>query len=195
MVSIRQVSIVFSIISLIICSVVLYGIYKDSSRVDSYSETSYEQGASVDDAGAEFYNPDRENLSVPNFKEECDMSYLLGDRDTVERVVMMESGNQCYEGKMAVAQCIRNTAEKKGITASEVVLVKNQYASTYKGEVSWEVKEAVSDVFDRGLNAVDDPIMYFYSTVGGFYSNWHENSLEYTCTIQDHKFFKEREIQ
>ena len=34
------------------------------------------------------------------------------ERDTVERVVMAESGGESFEGQMLVAQCILNAAEK-----------------------------------------------------------------------------------
>ena len=35
------------------------------------------------------------------------------ERDTVERVVMAESGGESFEGQMLVAQCILNAAEKE----------------------------------------------------------------------------------
>lgn len=37
------------------------------------------------------------------------------ERDTVERVVMAESGGESFEGQMLVAQCILNAAEKEGV--------------------------------------------------------------------------------
>lgn len=113
------------------------------------------------------------------------------ERDLVERVVMSEAGNQSLKGIMAVAQCVLNTAEYKGISAGEVVSVPGQYTEPYEGVVNDKVIEAVRAVFDRGETVVDEPIMYFYAYKRKF-SNWHENSpnLEYVCIIEDHKFFK-----
>ena len=54
------------------------------------------------------------------------------------------------------------------------------------------VMDACIDVFIHGEKAFDEPIEYFYSTRGGFVSDWHENNLEYVATIGNHKFFKER---
>ena len=55
-----------------------------------------------------------------------------------------------------------------------------------------DVKNACCDVFVHGISATDEPIRYFYSTASGFYSAWHENSLEYVTTIGNHRFFKEK---
>ena len=57
--------------------------------------------------------------------------------------------------------------------------------------VTDSVRDACCDVFVHGISATDKPIRYFYSTVGGFYSSWHENSLEYVATIGNHRFFTE----
>lgn len=132
---------------------------------------------------------------VSNDSETGDAPYTFSsaaERDLVERVVMAEAGNQCFEGQVAVAQCILTTADAKGATAAYVVSQKGQYASPYSGTVTQSIKDAVSAVFDSGQTAVSDPIRYFYSTAGGYVSKWHENSpnLEYVCAIEDHKFFK-----
>lgn len=131
--------------------------------------------------------------AVPNetTEEDSQPRYNLSeaDRELIERVVMAESGNQPLEGQIAVASCIYNTAAAKGMKPAEVVQVKGQYASPYQGEVTDSVKQAVSVVFDE-----DKPmegIRYFYSTVGGFVSAWHESALVYVDTIGQHKFFRE----
>lgn len=109
----------------------------------------------------------------------------------VERVVAAESRGESLLGQMAVAQCIRETAEATGQTTEQVVKVKNQYAQPVSAnEVTDSVREACYRVFYMEENAVDDNIRYFYSTVNDFYSKWHEENLEYVCTIGNHKFFK-----
>ena len=52
-------------------------------------------------------------------------------------------------------------------------------------------KEQVIDWY-RPYGQTDEPIRYFYSTASGFYSAWHESSLEYVMTIGNHRFFKEK---
>lgn len=113
------------------------------------------------------------------------------ERYIVEQVVMSECGNEPYEGIVAVAQCIYNTAVNKGMSPADVVQVPGQYASMSSNEANDNVKKAVSQVFDSEEFYVEEPIMFFYAPK---YSagTWHESSpnLEYVCTIGGHKFFK-----
>lgn len=111
------------------------------------------------------------------------------ERDYVERVVMQESGNQPLKGQMAVAQCIKDSAIDRGMSAYEVVTEKNQYAPPYKYEVNDSVKEACARVFDNGETVSSSDIKYFYSTVGGYCSTFHETKYTYVMTIKDHRFF------
>lgn len=113
------------------------------------------------------------------------------ERYIVEQVVMRECGNEPYEGIVAVAQCIYNTAIYKEMSPAGVVSVPGQYASPSKEAANENVKMAVSQVFDLEEFCVEEPIMFFYAPK---YSagTWHESSpnLEYACTIGGHKFFK-----
>jgi hypothetical protein len=99
---------------------------------------------------------------------------------------------------MAVAQCIKETSKVTGMTPEQVVKQVNpngtrQYAPPDDmSAVNDSVREACERVFINGEKVTDEPIRYFYSTGGGFVSNWHENSLEYVMTIGGHKFFKTR---
>ena len=66
-----------------------------------------------------------------------------------------------------------------------------QYAKPIEtSDVTQSVRDACLDVFVYGYCATDEPIQYFYSTKNGFYSKWHENSLEFVVQIGNHKFFK-----
>ena len=120
------------------------------------------------------------------------------DYEYVMRVVATESRGEPYEGQLAVAQCIRETSERTMMTPEEVVKQVNpngtrQYAQPVDiSVVTDSVRDACCDVFVLGVSATDEPIRYFYSTASGFYSSWHENSLEYVMTIGNHKFFKDR---
>ena len=131
-------------------------------------------------------------------QQEASMPEFGYDYEYVMRVVAAESRGEPYEGQLAVAQCIRETSERTMMTPEEVVKQVNkngtrQYAQPVDISVVTEsVRDACCDVFVHGISATDEPIRYFYSTVGGFYSAWHENSLEYVVTIGNHRFFTER---
>lgn len=105
-----------------------------------------------------------------------------------KRVVMAESGNQPYTGQMAVAQCILDRMQHFDQTLEEIVLAENQFADPYEGEVTYSVQVATEAVFCLGARVCEEPILFFYSTVGGFVSELHERQ-HYVMTIDDHKFF------
>ena len=131
-------------------------------------------------------------------QQEARMPEFGYDYEYVMRVVAAESRGEPYEGQLAVAQCIRETSEIAMMTPEEVVKQVNpngtrQYAQPVDiSVVTDSVRDACCDVFVHGISATDEPIRYFYSTTSGFYSAWHENSLEYVTTIGNHRFFKEK---
>ena len=125
----------------------------------------------------------------PTYENTCAFDY-----EYVLRVVAAECRGEPYEGQMAVAQCILNTAWERGMTPEAVVKEKNQYASPVKNiEYIELVRDACDAVFFEGDWATDEPIRFFYSTRNGFVSKWHENNLEFVVQIGNHKFFKVKE--
>lgn len=141
---------------------------------------------------------EEQELDESMVQQEARMPEFGYDYEYVLRVVAAESRGEPYEGQLAVAQCIRETSECTMMTPEEVVKQVNpngtrQYAQPVDiSVVTDSVRDACCDAFVHGISATDEPIRYFYSTVGGFYSAWHENSLEYVVTIGNHRFFKER---
>ena len=142
--------------------------------------------------------PQTDDLSAPPPKpiepihEEGYIRYAITDyeRAVVERVVAAESRKQPLNGQIAVAQCVLNTAEAENMRPDEVVLQPNQYAPPAPPElVTDSVKQAVSAVFDEGIEVIDEPIRFFYAPKFSP-GTWHEANLEHVITIQDHKFFK-----
>ena len=126
-------------------------------------------------------------------QQEARMPEFGYDYEYVLCVVAAESRGEPYEGQLAVAQCIRETSERTMMTPEEVVKMPNRYADpcTYAPDIEL-VRDACCDAFVHGISATDEPIEYFYSTVGGFVSEWHENNLEFVMEIGNHRFFKER---
>lgn len=113
------------------------------------------------------------------------------DFDYVVRVVGAEARGEPWEGKLAVCQCIQETAERTGKTPYEVV--QKGYASPVGRDVMdgmEDVNEACLLVFLNGYKPFAEPIQYFYSTANGFYSKWHESQV-FCFEIGSHRFFKE----
>lgn len=132
----------------------------------------------------------RENITeIPEPTEAPARFYLsASERDTVERVVMAESGGESFEGQMLVAQCILNAAEKEGVQPSEAVVIYS-YTSN-RPDPTQSVKDAVAAVFDRGEVAIDAPVMYFYNPAL-VTSDWHESQI-FVAEVGGHRFFAER---
>ena len=139
---------------------------------------------------------EEQELDESLVQQEARMPEFGYDYEYVMRVVAAESRGEPYEGQLAVAQCIRETSERSLLNPEEVVKQVNkngtrQYAQPIAAsEVTQSVRDACLDVFVYGYCATDEPIQYFYSTKNGFYSKWHENSLEFVVQIGNHKFFK-----
>lgn len=144
------------------------------------------------------HNDFEQELDESLVQQEARMPEFGYDYEYVMRVVAAESRGEPYEGQLAVAQCIRETSECTMMTPEEVVKQVNpngtrQYAQPVDiSVVTDSVRDACCDAFVLGVSATDEPIRYFYSTASGFYSAWHENSLEYVNTIGNHRFFKEK---
>lgn len=129
----------------------------------------------------------KERLAVKNAPDE----EIGWDFDYVVRVVGAEARGEPWEGKLAVCQCIQETAERTGKTPYEVV--QKGYASPVGRDVMdgmEDVNEACLLVFLNGYKPFAEPIQYFYSTANGFYSEWHESQV-FCFEIGSHRFFKE----
>ena len=108
----------------------------------------------------------------------------------VAKVVAAEAGNKSLKGQMAVAQTIRERADAWHMTYDEVVNQKNQYTTPNPNlPVTKTTVEACERVFDNEESVCAQPIKWFYSTAGGFYSDFHE-SKDYVMTVGNHKFFE-----
>lgn len=107
------------------------------------------------------------------------------ERKIVECIVMGEARGESYDGKKMVAHCILTACVKDNLQPSQVRKV-YKYSGWHEN-VSEEVKQAVSDIFDKGLFVVDDEPLYFYAPAL-CNSKWHETQ-RYICTIGCHKFF------
>lgn len=117
---------------------------------------------------------------------EPEVRYALteAERTAVEMCVMAESGIEPYEGQVAVAQCLLNLCEARGVRPETII---SDCFTPLQAPPSESVKEAVSAVFDNGEVAIEDTPLYFYAP-GVCVSDWHE-SQRYITTIGGHRFF------
>lgn len=168
------------LISLAVCAI---AISESSNRTNNLTNLWQNDHRAVENQRSKQFD------SVPSSETSATSAW---DFWYVARVVAAESRGEPLIGQMAVAQCIRNTAEATGQTPEEVVKVKNQYASPVDSDlVDASIFVACFSVFYENASVTSEPIRYFYSPAGGFYSAWHEEHLAYVMTIGGHKFYKE----
>lgn len=97
------------------------------------------------------------------------------ERDLVERVVMAEAGGESYECMVGVAQTIRERSEHWGQSIKTTVRYP-QYAKPYKGEISDDVKDAVSAVFDSGERQFPEYTTHFHADYVDPW--WNESKIQ-----------------
>ena len=144
-------------------------------------------------------------------------AYLIhltdSERHVVESIVAGESGNQPFDGKKLVAQCIYNSMLRDNMSPSQV---RKQYSySGYKDidefekeclkaygntNAADECRQAVKEIFDNCSMPTDDFVLFFYAPAHSK-GTWHENAktlkpITYvnedgstTNYIGGHKFF------
>ena len=86
----------------------------------------------------------RSKAIVTKAKAEEDGRKEDADDLLIARVVQAEAGTEPFVGQVAVATTIINRAECRGMTISEVVYEKNQFATPAVGIITNECKEAVA---------------------------------------------------
>ena len=145
-----------------------------------------------------------EEKSILNFRKNdkaiktIDSFYPLSDyeRWLVESIVAGESGIEPYWGKVAVASCILNACLLEDKRPEKIQTMysyagwepiekfESKCMAAYGNtKFTDEVREAVSQVFDRG-EVLNNEILWFCSG----YSEWHE-SQKFVIEISNHKFF------
>lgn len=116
-----------------------------------------------------------------------------GEEELLVRLVIAESGNQPYEGQVAVAQvvCDRYVAGY-GDSITDVIYAENQFATPYSKDISAYplASEAVHAVLYEGERAFIETTLFFCNP-----SRSNPSALEwmrtkpYIGTIADHEFY------
>lgn len=148
-----------------------------------------------------------EEKSILNFEKNdkvtktIDSFYPLSnyERWLVESIVAGESGIEPYWGKVAVASCILNACLLEDKRPEEIQTMysyagwkpieefESECMAAYGNtELAKEVREAVSQVFDKG-EVYSNEILWFY---GPKYSrgNWHQTQ-KFVAEISNHRFY------
>lgn len=118
-----------------------------------------------------------------------------GEEELLVRLVIAESGNQPYEGQVAVAQvvCDRYVAGF-GDSITDVIYAKNQFAEPYSKDISDYplASEAVHAVLYEGERAFTETTIFFCNPARSSKSalEWMRTK-PYIGTIADHEFYGE----
>lgn len=108
------------------------------------------------------------------------------ERIAVECAVMCESGGESVEGQMMVAQSILDGSLRNGFNVFQTIS-EYQIHSTSYSNVTDEVRESVSRVFDEGERVTVEKTDLWYNPAL-VESEWHELQ-EYVITVGSHRFF------
>ena len=116
----------------------------------------------------------------------CPYELTAEERMAVEQAVMCEAGGEGEKGQMMVAQCILDGAQRNGLNMIQSI-AKYQIASTSYCNVTQEVKDSVSKVFDQGERVTEEKADLWYNPAL-VQSTWHEQQ-HYVITVGLHRFF------
>ncbi len=114
--------------------------------------------------------------------------YILteSERIAVECAVMCEAGGEGHRGQMMVAQSILDGSLRNGFDVFETIYAYQVHSTTYDN-VTDEVRESVSRVFDDGERVTEEKTDLWYNPAL-VQSQWHEEQ-QYIITVGSHRFF------
>lgn len=123
-------------------------------------------------------------------KAAAPVRYAITDyeRDQIERMVASEGGYCPYEFQALVAECILNGAEKEGLRPTEL-FERGDYWITHDLEPTETTKQAVSDVFDKGILPTDEKIFCYYNP--NYCDSAVHEAQRYVLTCCNCRFFAE----
>ena len=118
--------------------------------------------------------------------------YMLtaDERDAIERMVASEGGYCPYEFQALVAECILNGCEAEDMRPTEL-FSRGDFWITHPLEPTEITKQAVSDVFDKGIMPTPEKIRYYYNPE--YCSSPEHESFCYVLTNCNCRFFRDWE--
>ncbi len=126
-----------------------------------------------------------------SYEKSTDKKYSDSELMLLAQLMESESGNQSFEGKLAVGTVVMNRVESNEFpdTIRDVIFQKRQFSVVSNGKIhnepSDESLEAAKDILE-GTRVLDSDVLYFYNPdlVDG---NWIE-TRKISTVIGDHAF-------
>lgn len=120
--------------------------------------------------------------------EDADSGYVLteDERIAVECAVMCEAGGEGTKGQMMVAQSILDGTLRNDYDVFQTIYAYQVHSTSYDN-VTDEVRESVSRVFDQGERVTQEKTDLWYNPAL-VESEWHEDQ-QYVITVGSHRFF------
>ena len=99
------------------------------------------------------------------YQKQDKLAYTLTqeEKELIERVVASEGRGEGRTGQALVCQVILNRAELWDMSILDVLTAPNQFSKPYQGEISEDIKDMVSLVFDEGYRPIDANITHFHA--------------------------------
>ena len=154
---------------------------------DAWSESGVAVPAMAQETSAAL-NADELDEAEEPVEDPATPNYDLTDseRIVVEQIVMCEAGGEGTKGQMMVAQCIKEGMLRYNYSIDEYIDHYQVMLTSYSN-VTDEVRESVSRVFDDNERVIDEKADLWYNPAITP-SQWHEEQ-EYVTTIGSHRFF------
>lgn len=119
-------------------------------------------------------------------KEDSGYELTEKERVAVECAVMCEAGGEGEKGQMMVAQSILDGSLRNDYDVIETIYAYQIHSTSYSN-VTDEVRESVSRVFDDGERVTEEKTDLWYNPAL-VESQWHEDQ-QYVITVGSHRFF------
>lgn len=158
----------------------------DSAEVDAYDDDDYDDGVYADTDDSASYSTDYLiSIDNPDYSySPSKVSLSSYDRAKLERLVMGEAGSMGYLGCALVAQSIRDAMNRSNTTSIDQIISQYQYFGSTAIEPNYDVKSAVSFIFDQNGSAVQHRVICFYTGT----SAWHETQT-FITQVDSVRFF------
>lgn len=164
-------------------------------KLEEYTYITIDENDGIEETRREIeqVTVDISNLQEETPKSSAPVRYALTDEERyeIERIVASEGGYCPYEFQALVAECILNGCEAEGMRPLEI-LERGGFWLTNDVEPTETTKQAVSDVFDKGVMPTAEKVRYYYNP--NFCESALHESFCYVLTNCGCRFFKDWEL-
>lgn len=128
--------------------------------------------------------------SIPTSNTPCRYELTDEERTAIENIVASEGGYCSYKFQALVAECILNGCLAENMRPLEI-FNRGDFWLTNNVAPTDVTRQAVSDVFDKGVLPTADQVRYYYNP--NFCESSLHESMCYVLTCCDCRFFKDWE--